>query len=147
MYLLGFVSCLGLTIVAIQLLAKGLEGILQSARINIINKFFGGVLMAAIFVLMYSVLLWMADSAHLVAEKTKIESATYKILKEYPSQVKVIWTRVQPTLNHLYKSYRFSRQQTPHRSKQKPDFSLNIGEYKSLIGFIFTKILTNIRQS
>ena len=102
MYLLGFISCLGLTIVGIQLLAKGLEGILQSARINIINKFFGGVLMAAIFVLMYSVLLWMADSAHLVEEKTKKESATYKILKEYPSQVKVIWTRVQPTFEDFW---------------------------------------------
>jgi len=102
MYLFGFISCLGLTIVAIQLLAKGLEGILQSARINIINKFFGGVLMAAIFVLMYSVLLWMADSARLVTDKTKTESATYKILKEYPSQVKVIWTRVQPTFEDFW---------------------------------------------
>ena len=64
MPLLGFITCLGLTIVAIQLLAKGLEGILQTARLNIINKFFGGVLMSGIFVLFYSVLLWFADKSH-----------------------------------------------------------------------------------
>jgi len=44
----------------------------------------------------------MADSARLVTDKTKTESATYKILKEYPSQVKVIWTRVQPTFEDFW---------------------------------------------
>ena len=102
MYLLGFITCLGLTIVAIQLLAKGLEGILQTARINIINKFFGGVLMAAIFVLFYSIMLWFADMSHLLTDKTKNESATYKILEQYPSQAKQIWTRVQPTFEDFW---------------------------------------------
>ena len=102
MYLLGFISCLGLTIVAIQLLAKGLESILQTARINIINKFFGGVLTAAIFVLFYSVMLWFADKSHLLNEKTKTESATYKILKDYPGQAKEVWAKVQPSFEDFW---------------------------------------------
>ncbi len=102
MYLLGFISCLGLTVIGIQLLAKGIEGILQSARINIINKFFGGVLMSAIFVLFYSVLLWFADKSHLIDEATKTESATYVILKQYPGQVKEIWARVQPSFEDFW---------------------------------------------
>lgn len=102
MPLLGFITCLGLTIVAIQLLAKGLEGILQTARINIINKFFGGVLMAGIFVLFYSVLLWFADKSHLLTQTTKDESATYKLLEQYPGQAKELWARVQPTFEDFW---------------------------------------------
>jgi membrane protein required for colicin V production len=102
MYLLGFITCLGLTIVAIQLLAKGLEGILQSTGINIINKFFGGVLMSAIFVLMYSVLLWFTDKSHLLKEEQKAQSATYSLLEQYPGQVKAIWVRVAPNFKDFW---------------------------------------------
>lgn len=102
MGLLGFITCLGLTIVAIQLLAKGLEGILQSARINIINKFFGGVLMSGIFVLMYSILLWFADMSHLLKPEQKEQSATYSILEQYPGQVKQVWTRVSPSFKDFW---------------------------------------------
>ena len=102
MGLLGFITCLGLTIVGIQLLARGLEGILQTARINIINKFFGGVLMSAIFVLMYSVLLWFADMSHLVKPEQKKQSATYSLLQQYPGQVKQLWVRVSPSFKSFW---------------------------------------------
>lgn len=98
MYLLGFILCLGVTIMAIQMLAKGMESVLQSANINVINKFFGGVVMAGIFLFFYSILVWFANKSHLIEDQTKQESATYSLLENYPQEVKQIWNNIQPSL-------------------------------------------------
>lgn len=121
MPLFGFLTCLGLTIAAIQLLAKGLEGILQSTGINIINKVFGGIFLSAIFVLIYSVLLWFGDMSHILNEEQKKQSVTYPILEQYPGQVKQIWTRVSPNFKDFWDQTLHFIDEMEAQSKQPRD--------------------------
>ncbi len=102
MYLAGFLLCLTLTIIFIRLMAKGLEGILQSANINVINQFFGGLLLASVLTLLYSGLLWFGESARLLnAENTK-DSVTYPFLQKYPQKFKNVVVAIQPTFEEFW---------------------------------------------
>lgn len=102
MYLAGFTLCLALTIIFIRLVAKGMEGILQSANINIINQFFGGLLLASVLTLLYSGLLWFGASARLLNEENTKESITYPFLQKYPHKFKEVIVVIQPTFEDFW---------------------------------------------
>ena len=96
-FIAGFLLSFVLTMVFIRLLARGVEGILQSANINIINKVAGGILLAGIMILIYSMLLWFGEKSHLVDDTTKAQSLTYDYLEEFPTTVWALGERIKPT--------------------------------------------------
>lgn len=96
--LLAFV----LTMVIIRMIANGLEGILESANINIINKFMGGLLFAALLTLMYSILLWIGEQARVVTEKTTSSSMTYAYLERFPGQMRKVYDIAAPSFKEFW---------------------------------------------
>lgn len=88
MFVAGFLLTFVLTMLLIRLLARVLEGALETANINFINQIIGGGFMAALTILLYSVLLWFGDRSHLIDDQTKKNSATYPYLEQYPE---LIW--------------------------------------------------------
>lgn len=96
--LLAFV----LTMVIIRMFANGLEGILESANINIINKFMGGMLFGALVTLMYSILLWVGEQAHVVTAKTTDTSMTYSYLEQFPSQMRKVYDIAAPSFKEFW---------------------------------------------
>lgn len=108
MYLAGFLLCLTLTILLIRLFAKGLEGLLKTANINVINQFLGGGLMAGLLVLLYSMLLSFGEKAHLLNDENTKDSRSYAYLKEFPGQAKRFANWVAPALEDVWdESIRF----------------------------------------
>lgn len=89
MFIAGLLLSFTITMLFIRLLARGLEGMLQTANINIINQVAGGALVGATSILVYSVLLnfIVMSSSQGEAEMTE-GSSTYVYLKEYPA---VVW--------------------------------------------------------
>ena len=102
MFLAGFLLSFVLTMIIIRMFARGLEGILQTANINVINKLAGGMLLAGVMVLLYSVLLWFGDQARLVDLKTKQTSMTYPYLEKFPEQTKDIAYRFKPMFEEFW---------------------------------------------
>jgi len=102
MFAAGFALSFVLTMFIIRTIARGLEGILKSANINIINQFAGGLLVSVFMVLVYSVLLWFADQTHLVNKEVKSQSKTYVYIKEFPAQVKEVGLRIQPIVSQFW---------------------------------------------
>ena len=102
MFAAGFALSFVLTMFIIRTIARGLEGILKSANINIINQFAGGLLVSVFMVLVYSVLLWFADQAHLVNREVKEQSRTYIYVKEFPAQTKEIGKKIQPIVMQFW---------------------------------------------
>lgn len=102
MFVAGFLLAFVLTMAIIRLFAAGLENLLQAANINIINRVAGGLLLAAIFILLYSVLLWFADQSHLVPEDTKAQSYTYAYTKEFPGKVREVYEMLAPDLRKAW---------------------------------------------
>jgi len=96
--LLAFV----LTMVIIRMLANGLEGILESANINIINKFMGGMLFAALLTLMYSILLWVGEQAHVITPQTTQTSMTYPYLDRFPGQMRKVYDVAAPSFKEFW---------------------------------------------
>jgi membrane protein required for colicin V production len=97
MFIAGFLLAFVLTMIVIRLFASGLEGILQSANINILNQVAGGILMGGILVLLYSAILWFADKSNLLNDSSKNQSLTYGILEQYPQQVWKLGGKLKPT--------------------------------------------------
>ncbi len=96
-FIAGFLLSFVLTMVIIRLFARGVEGILQSANINIINKVAGGALLAGLMILMYSMILWFGEKSHLIDDTTKSQSLTYDYLEEFPNTVWALGERIRPT--------------------------------------------------
>lgn len=85
MYVAGLIVSFVLTMFLFRLLARGLEGILETVHINIINQIAGGALLSAFMILVYSLLLWFADSSGILDAQTKRDSVTYTYLEDYPN--------------------------------------------------------------
>jgi len=98
MFIAGALLTFVLVMMFIRLIARGLEGILKTGGVNIINQIAGGALLSAMMILLYSVLLWFGDSARMVDTKTKKESITYEYLEQYPAIVKDVAYQLQPTV-------------------------------------------------
>ncbi len=102
MFLAGFLVSLFVIMVILRMIARGLEGILKSANINVINQFIGGVILSGILVLLYSFLLWFADSGHMLDKTTKAESVTYIYLEQFPGEVRKLGANIQPMFTEFW---------------------------------------------
>ncbi len=96
MFAAGFLLSFVLTMLIIRMAARFLEGILESANINVINQFLGGVLLSGIMILLYSVLLWFGKEAHIINQETKGQSYTYEYLETIPGRAQEFITWGKP---------------------------------------------------
>lgn len=102
MVLVGFTVTFFITILVIRLISNGIEELLEVAHVNIVNQFAGGILMASFIVLIYSVLVWFADEARLIEEKTKEQSISYEFLKAYPMKAKKVGVAFLPVFQTFW---------------------------------------------
>ena len=102
MFLAGFLLSFVIVMLIIRMIARGLEGALKTANINVINQLAGGILMAGILVLLYSVVIWFGDQAGMIDPKTKRESISYKYLEEFPTQAKGVAYKLQPVFQEFW---------------------------------------------
>ena len=98
MFAVGFLLSFAIVMILIRMLAKGLESILQSANINIINQVMGGLLTALVMIFIYSYILWFGDQSRMIDDATKRQSKTYAYVKEFPGQAKgcLLYTSPSP---------------------------------------------------
>ncbi len=102
MFIPGFLLTFVLTMILIRSVARVFENGLQSANINFINQAAGALLTAAATTLLFSVLLWFGDQAHLIREETKRESITYTYLENYPKATWKMLGKIKPTLQRFW---------------------------------------------
>ena len=102
MFLAGFALSFVLAMFLIRLVARGLEGAFKTANINVLNQLAGGVLFAALMTVLFSVLLWFGEQAHLVNQEARLTSKTYPILKEVPGKARVAFERVRPVFRDFW---------------------------------------------
>ncbi len=95
-FVAGFLLSFVLTMIIIRMIAQFFEKTLQAANINAINKVAGGALLASLYTLVYSMLLWFADQAHIVTPENTQDSMTYSQLKVFPSKMKGVYEFIKP---------------------------------------------------
>ena len=87
MFLAGFLIAFLLTMILIRLFARGVEGVLQTVQINVINRFAGGVITAGLFIFVFALLLRFGERSNVLNSRAKTESFTYQFLEAYPDTV------------------------------------------------------------
>lgn len=102
MFIAGFLLSFVITMVFLRLIARGLETLLETAQINIINQILGGVLLSGMMILVFSMLLWFSEQSNLVDQASKQQSFTYTYLKEFPSQVWAFGEKLKPTFEEFW---------------------------------------------
>ena len=102
MFFAGFLLSFVLVMIIIRTLAKGLEGVLKTAHINVINKIIGGAFLMGMMIVMNSVLIWFADSAHLIDQSTKDTSITYPHMKPLPGQAFDVTVKLKPVFKDFW---------------------------------------------
>ncbi len=102
MFLAGFLISFVATMFLIRLFARGLEGVLKSANINVINQLAGGTFFAGLMVVVFSTLLWFGEQAHMVNDQVKAESKTYVYIQQIPGQTQQLFAKVQPVFQDFW---------------------------------------------
>ena len=102
MFIAGFLLTFLSTMLIIRVLARSLEAFMEKANINFINQIAGGSVMAALSILVLSMLLWFANNARMIDEPTKEISHTYEYLEAYPDFVWSLGRRFQPTFQEFW---------------------------------------------
>lgn len=101
-FLAGFLLSFIIMMLLIRTLARGLEGVLKTANINIVNQLAGGVLLGGIFVLIFSTLLTFSYQTHLLSPETKEKSMTYPYLEQYPTYVYAAAEKMKPMFQEFW---------------------------------------------
>ncbi|MBI1227567.1 MAG: hypothetical protein GC192_20205 [Bacteroidetes bacterium] len=95
-FIVGFLLSFVLTMIIIRMTAQFFEKTLQAANINVINKFAGGILLASLYTLVLSLLIWFGDQAHIITPENSQGSMTYQSLKVFPSKMKGVYDYIKP---------------------------------------------------
>ena len=102
MFIAGFLLAFVLTMVLIRMFARGIEGVLETTNINILNQAAGGILTAGGLILVYSTLLWFANASHILNEDAKKQSITYQYIDEFPTKVWALGKQLKPTFEDFW---------------------------------------------
>lgn len=102
MFIAGFVLTFAGTMMLIRMFAKGIEGVLKTARINVINQIFGGALLSALMILVCSIGVWFAEKSHVIDNSTKQESITYPFLEPFPGIVWEFGDKMKPAFKEFW---------------------------------------------
>ncbi|MDX1667379.1 MAG: CvpA family protein [Saprospiraceae bacterium] len=102
MFVAGFIATLLITIFLIRLISRGIEGFFETIHINFINQIVGGVVLAGVMILLYSVVIWFGDKSHVIDQQTKDTSVTYTYLQDYPQYVWRVGEKLQPTFQEFW---------------------------------------------
>jgi membrane protein required for colicin V production len=102
MFLVAVLVTFLLTMIFLRTVARGLEGVLEAANINIINQLAGAVLISAMFIFLYSWVLFFMDKARMLNESTKEKSYSYQMLQNVPDYAKIAWTKSSPAFKEFW---------------------------------------------
>ncbi len=123
-FIAGFLMAFLLTMIIIRLVAQFATRALQAANINVINQFAGGMLMASIYTLLFSFLIWFGDKSSIISTKTSTESITYPFLQDFPRKMKIVYDHIKPGfLEFWQESVKFMdrmEQKSMERSESEP---------------------------
>ncbi len=102
MHFVGIGATFLIAMLLLRMFARGLEGILESANINIVNQLAGGILLTGLFIFLYSWVLMFLDGARLLNDGTKKNSISYAFLQTVPDQAKDIWQDTSPAFRNFW---------------------------------------------
>jgi membrane protein required for colicin V production len=120
MFVIGFVVTFFLTLWVFRWIGNLITSGMELIHVNLINQAAGGIVVGFIFVVLYSIVLWFADSAGVITEQTKIQSRTFLYLEPLPKKTFAFLGDLKPTFNRFFnKTNEVMDDMERSRTKQK----------------------------
>ncbi|MBK8192620.1 MAG: CvpA family protein [Lewinellaceae bacterium] len=104
MFIVAFLVNMGLIMFMLRAAASAIEKTLQAVYLGFFNRVLGGAIMAALSILIYSILLWFTVKVGFINDATIAQSRSYPILKDLPGQAKDVAIRFKPFATELWDS-------------------------------------------
>jgi membrane protein required for colicin V production len=82
--------------------AKSLEGLMKSSKVNAINQILGGIFLAMVFTLFYSLFIWFADESKVLSDGSKLDSKSFSFLESYPGMVQTTFGWLEPHFQDFF---------------------------------------------
>lgn len=102
--LLAFAINLVLLWLLLRIVKAGLDQILQTLHLTIINRLLGGLAGGGFALLLYSAVIWFMDGARLISNETKEQSTFYDFLADMPDHFKEYGGRVWPYVKESWQT-------------------------------------------
>ena len=126
LFLAGSLGAFVLTMVLIRMLARGLEGLLETANVNIFNQILGAFVMMFLLTFVFSWLVLFAERSRLLDGATQEESISYSFLSHFPEKAKVVGDRLEPVFKEFWDHSLDFMDQIEDISENNSDSSVNI---------------------
>jgi uncharacterized membrane protein required for colicin V production len=81
MFLIGFIVTFFLTKWMLSFAADAVTGVLEVTHVNLLNQIVGAAVLTLLFSFFFSILVWFADSTHIIEPETKATSVSYRLLE------------------------------------------------------------------
>ena len=86
----------------LRLIARTIEGFLETANLNFINQILGGLLMTVLMMHLYSFILVFFDKSGVITNEIRQESKTYAYVQKFPETAKVVYSYIEPTVRDFW---------------------------------------------
>jgi|AntRauTorckE5430_2_1112549.scaffolds.fasta_scaffold12770_2 membrane protein required for colicin V production len=103
-YVLSFILTFFFVVLIFRLIAGLIEGFIDAADLEMLNKFAGGILFSTLGILVYSGLLIFFKKAELLTPDAVSASAFFPYLEVFPAKLSQFATRIFPFLESLWGS-------------------------------------------
>ena len=97
-----FLFLLIVIIVLINLLGKLLTKMLSIVALDLINKLAGAILLASIYIFIYSSILWFLNQVNLINPSTKLESTTFYLLEPLAANIIEFLGQILPMIKNSF---------------------------------------------
>ncbi len=101
MTFVGMAVTFFITMLLLRLLGRQIENIFKTVNINFINQILGGIVMSALFTVVYSIIVNFLVGAKVLNEQAT-ESKTYPIIKEVPQYAYAGYARFSPKIKEMW---------------------------------------------
>lgn len=101
MMFVGMLVTFLVTMIFLRLIGKQIENLFKTANINFLNQILGGLVMSALFTVIYSMIINFMVDARLLEDQIE-DSKTYVVLKEVPQHATAGWDKFSPKIKELW---------------------------------------------
>lgn len=102
MFIAGFIVTFFLVLWLLRLAGDLVTQGMEVAHVNLPNQVVGGSVLAFIFVIFYSIILWFMDGAQMIEPTTKGQSYTYHYLEPLPSKTFSFLGNMKPSFQKFF---------------------------------------------
>jgi membrane protein required for colicin V production len=102
MFIVGFVVTFFLVLWLLRLAGNLVTQGMEVAHVNLPNQVIGGTVLAFIFVIFYSIVVWFVDSAGMIEGNTKGSSYTFRYLEPLPQKTFSFLGTMKPSFQKFF---------------------------------------------